>query len=112
MVDGIYQITFRGAADWGMGILLLKDGKITGADVAGALYDGNYSDKGDNIAIKITLTVPPGVTLVMGTPPQSKEYSFDFEFSLSKKAVESRETVLLHLPPGPVNVIFNQLRKL
>lgn len=95
-----------------MGILLLKDGKITGADVAGALYDGKYSDNGDDIAIKITLTVPPGVTLVMGTPPQSKEYNFDFEVSLKKKAIESRETVLLNLPLGPVNVIFNQLRKL
>jgi len=112
MVDGIYQITFRGAADWGMGVLILKDGIITGADVGGALYDGTYSDVGDSISSNITLTVPPGVTLVMGTQPQSKEYSFQFTLSLSKQAIETRQPVLAQLPVGPVNVIFNCLRKL
>lgn len=112
MVDGIYQITFRGTADWGMGMLLLKDEEITGADVSGALYDGTYSEQEDEIAIKITLTVPPGATLVTGTPPQSKEYKFDFELSLDKKDIDTKAPVLVQLPQGPVNVIFNRLRNL
>lgn len=49
MIDGIYQITFRGAADWGIGILHLKDRVITGADVGGVLYDGAYSGQGEKL---------------------------------------------------------------
>ncbi len=112
MVDGIYQITFRGAADWGVGMLILKDKTVTGADVAGVLYDGTYSEQGDNISVNLTLTVPPGVTLVQGTSPQPKEYNFDFELSLNKKVIETREPVLVQMPQGPVNVIFNCLRSL
>lgn len=111
MVDGFYQITFRGTADWGMGMLILKDGVITGADVGGVLYDGTYKEHKDKISSKITLTVPPGATLVTGTLPQPKEHKFDFELSLNKKNIETKEPVLVHLPTGPVNVIFNLLRK-
>ena len=112
MVDGIYEITFRGAADWGMGILILKDETITGADVGGALYDGTYSDQGGDILVQITLKVPPGVTLVQGTPPQPQEYSFDINTTISKQTLDDRQAVTIDLPPGPVNVIFNRLREL
>ena len=112
MVDGIYQITFRGAADWGVGMLILKGGTVTGADVAGVLYDGTYSEQGEKLSVNLTLTVPPGVTLVQGTAPQSKEYNFNFVLTLDKKDLETKQPVLMDLPPGPVNVIFNCLRKL
>ncbi|MCH7500680.1 MAG: hypothetical protein IH886_11830 [Nitrospinae bacterium] len=112
MVDGIYQITFRGAADWGVGMLILKDGTVTGADVGGVLYDGTYTDQGSKISVNLALTVPPGVTLVQGAPPQSKEYKFDFKLSLDKKVIETKEPVLVQTPQGPVNVIFNRLRNL
>src|SRR6476661_2868288 len=39
-MDGIYSVTFRGAVDWGVGMLLLLHGRIVGADVAGILFDG------------------------------------------------------------------------
>ena len=110
MIDGIYQITFRGAVDWGIGILHLKDEVITGADVGGVLYDGVYSGQGEKFKFDLTCTVPPGVSLVQGTPPQSNEYSFKFSLDLAKKDLESQQPVLIQLPPGPVNVIFKRLR--
>lgn len=112
MFDGIYQITFRGAADWGMGILILKNGVVTGADVGGVLYDGNYMEKDRNLEVNLILTVPPGVTLVMGTQPQSKEYNFPFKLSLSEQDMKTKIPVLIQLPQGAVNVIFNCLRNL
>jgi len=45
-MDGIYAIRFRGAADWGLGMLVLQGGKITGVDAGGVQYDGVYSDIG------------------------------------------------------------------
>jgi len=112
VIEGIYQITFRGAADWGMGMLVLKEGTITGADVGGILYDGTYSDRDDNIEVNITLTVPAGATLVQGTPPRPTEQKVPFTASFRKPDIENRQPILVVLPPGPVNVIFNRLRKL
>ena len=64
-MDGIYSITFRGASDWGMGLLLLRSGRLTGADTGGVLYDGTYQDANGVVTINAELTVPPGSTLVL-----------------------------------------------
>jgi hypothetical protein len=112
MLDGIYLITFRGRADWGMGMLILQRGVITGADTGGALYDGSYLECGANLQLKLTLTVPPGATLVQGTPAQPNQYSISSETTLPTKALLSGEPILVQLPPGPVNVIFRRLRAL
>jgi hypothetical protein len=112
MLDGIYSITFRGRADWGSGLLVLRNGVITGADAAGALYDGCYKERGSDVDVKLTLTVPPGVTLVQGTVAQPKEYSISSQWTVSTRAVLEEKPILLEFPPGPVNVIFRRLRVL
>ena len=43
-MDGIYSVTFRGAVDWGIGMLVLRKGVVTGADAGGIYYDGHYRD--------------------------------------------------------------------
>jgi hypothetical protein len=112
MVDGIYSIIFRGAADWGMGLLLLRSGVVTGADNAGVLYDGTYVETESAVQFKIKLTVPPGVALVQGTRPQSKPYSLDLNSPVPKMAMNKSLPHLVMTPVGPVNVIFKKLRDL
>ena len=112
MVEGIYSITFRGSADWGIGMLLFQRGIILGADVSGVQFDGVYRDDGEALHVDLTMAVPPGVMLVMGGPPQSKPYSIPVEAKVPKICLETQEPLLLNLPPGPVNVIFKRLRKL
>jgi hypothetical protein len=68
-MDGIYSVTFRGAVDWGVGMLLLRQGRIVGADVAGVLFDGTYRDINDALAVEVEMTVPPGATLVQELQP-------------------------------------------
>lgn len=112
MLDGIYSIAFRGRADWGMGMLLLQQGKILGADSGGVQYDGKYVENISDVKIELTMTVPPGATLVQGTKAQSSSYSIQIEESIPAAVFFNGEPVLLNLPPGPVNVIFRCLRKL
>jgi hypothetical protein len=112
MLDGIYSITFRGRADWGLGVIILQHGLITGADAAGVLYDGSYLERDSNVEVKLTMTVPPGVTLVQGTAAQPKTYSISTEVTIPKTAIAEGRPTLLQLPPGPVNVIFRRLREL
>lgn len=109
-MNGIYSIAFRGAADWGMGLLVFLNGVISGVDVGGAIYDGTYTDNGTEIVARMTLTVPPGVMLVQGTPPRSTEVKFPFDITVSKEAIEKSTPVLVRLPPGPVNVVFKRMK--
>ena len=111
-LDGIYLITFRGAADWGIGMLVVQNGVVTGADAAGVLYDGSYEAQGSSVNVELKLTVPAGVSLVQGGPVQSKTYTVPARMSVPRSAFSSQETVLLELPPGPVNLIFQRLRSL
>lgn len=110
MSDGIYSITFRGLSDWGIGLLLLSGGTITGADAGGVLYDGHYQLSGSNIDLNVTLTVPPGVTLVQGTKPQPTPYTVPITASFPLSQLQSSQAQFLNTPLGPVNVIFRKLR--
>lgn len=111
-MEGIYSMTFRGASDWGMGMLLFKAGRLTGADTGGVLYDGTYQDANGVVTIDAELTVPPGSTLVQGVPAKPVAYKVPFKAQMPRPALLSGQPVLIQLPPGPVNVIFKLLRGL
>ncbi len=110
MVDGIYSITFRGAVDWGLGLLILQKGTITGADAGGISYDGNYTIENSSINFNAMLTVPPGASLVQGTPVKSISYEIPINALFSEDVLKNGELVTLEMPQGPVNVIFRLLR--
>ena len=112
MLDGFYAITFRGAADWGMGMIIFHHGKLTGADAGGVVYDGEYQDRGAIIHVKVAMKVPPGVSLVQGLPPQTVPVTFEFEENVDRTAMDTSLPILLKLPPGPVNIIFKKVREL
>jgi hypothetical protein len=112
MMDGLYAMTFRGATDWGMGMLLLQKGRLTGADVAGVLYDGSYSVDDHYLIVTAELTVPPGATLVQGAPARPQLYKVPFNARIPQAAIAHGQPVLINMPPGPVNVIIKYLRGL
>jgi len=112
VVDGIYIMSYRGAIGWGLGMLLLRRGIVTGADMLGGLYDGCYEERPDDLVFDLKMTVPAGVILVQGTRPQPKPYDVPFNAVVPKRAIETHEPVLVQLPPGPVNAIFTLLRPL
>ena len=113
-VDGIYSVTFRGAADWGMGLLMFHRGVITGADASGVTFDGTYRDSDDSSAIsaQVKMTVPPGTMLVQGFTSGSEAEEIPFSVRIPKNSMERQDPVRIELPPGPVNAIFRKLRDL
>ncbi len=111
-MDGIYKVTFRGAADWGIGLLELRNGIVAGADAAGAIYDGTYQETDLDITLNLNMTVPPGVVLVQGGAAQPKQYSIVFHAIIPKHSIDDATPVYVDLPPGPVNVIVTRLREL
>ena len=60
-MEGIYAIYFTGRVGSGSGLLLLKNGVISGADIAGGIYDGSYTLEGMGaLNANVRLTLPPG----------------------------------------------------
>jgi hypothetical protein len=109
-IEGFYAITFRGNDGWGIGMVIFRDGAITGADAGGVLYDGYYADRGEHLDLNARIRVPPGVGLVQGVAGQPAWSSYDFTAVVPKRALDSNEPVRMELPNGPVNVIFRRVR--
>lgn len=110
-VDGIYTGYFSGREGEGLGMFLLKDGLLTGADAMGVLFDGSYSSAQDGQSYegKVTVTAPPNGTLVQGvtTGPSGMVYevSFHLPSDFSQRSFLTLSTAL-----GPVNVKLVKLR--
>ncbi len=95
-----------------MGMLVLRRGTVTGADIGGCLYEGRYAEETDNLVFELNMTVPAGATLVQGTQPRPEPYIVPFKFRAPKRSIENSTPILVQLPPGPVNVIVKCLRPL
>lgn len=108
--EGIYQIAFVGNADTGSGVIVFADGHVRGEDITGVLFDGIYThDRASGeTSVKLAVTVPPGVPLVQGLPPQLTTYSFDLAATLPSNFA-SVQKIPIQTKFGPVEVAFKPL---
>ncbi len=111
MINGFYSIYFTGMAGVGFGVVVLKDGQITGADNAGAVYDGKYEvfDENKSIVGNVILKSPPGAKLVTGASSGSKEGIWEIPLALPFDLGKGNP-INLSTPTGPINIIFRKLR--
>lgn len=62
MREGFYSVAYSGFGGSGFGMIVLTKGAIIGADAAGAVWDGRYTDEGPNgLAAEMAVTLPPNV---------------------------------------------------
>ncbi len=111
MFGGFFLMNIVGKDGDGAGMLIFDRGAICGADEGGVLYDGYYKPGRDpkTLDVELTVTVPPGTTLVTGVGPQTAQYSFDIACTIPAMG-ESKFPVVT--PFGPVAVYFRRLRDL
>jgi hypothetical protein len=79
MCEGMYLFTYQGHTGVGLGMIVLTDGHAFGTDT-GVQYDGTYAPSPTRpgfVDLQLKATVPPGIGLVQGVPPQPVEYRFD-----------------------------------
>jgi DNA-binding transcriptional regulator YiaG len=110
MYEGMYKFAFQGAAGNGLGVLVLSRGKVFGSD-GGVQYDGTYEpndSRPGHVDVRLHLTVPPGVPLVQGVPPQPVAYNFDLGCSFPARG---SAPIALQTPFGPVNVQVEFIRQ-
>jgi hypothetical protein len=78
MREGMYRISFSGRDGYGIGIIMMQDGRVTGVDEGRVRYDGTYDyEEGSGLAkLKVKITFPPHVQSVVGIQ-NPYEWSFD-----------------------------------
>ena len=114
MITGFYRIAFTGTAGSGFGMLIFHAGNIAGADVAGATYDGTYTEipTTNDVNYQVTMAAPAGVAPVQTGIPLAAPATIPISGTLRQDDVESGRPVLLQTPLGPVNIIFSKIRDL
>jgi hypothetical protein len=82
MQNGIYRVTFRSAQDQGKGIIVCKDGQITGGD-SGFIYNGSYQSHNNHFQAKLHVQKDnPTFTSLFGP------FLNDFQVDLAGQASE------------------------
>ncbi len=107
--EGMFSFQFEGAQGAGLGALVLNNGVAYGSD-GGVLYDGTFEpnkSKSGYVDVKLHLTVPPGVALVQGVPPQPMTFGFDLACTFSARGTTN---VTVATPYGQVNGRVSFLR--
>jgi len=111
-MEGIYVMYFTGCVGSGNGLLLLKNGVISGADAAGGIYDGSYTQEiGGMLNVNVRLAMPPGAALVTGATAGSVPMEVNIPTKLPANFANG-QSIAIVTPTGPVNIIFKKLRDL
>jgi hypothetical protein len=114
MIDGFFRIAFTGNAGSGLGLLVLRDGNVAGADVAGATYDGTYTinQQTNDTAFEVNMFAPAGITPVQTGIPIASPMTLPITGTLRREDIEMNKPIMVHSPLGPVNVLFTKIRDL
>ncbi len=109
MAEGIFRIAYTGANGSGLGIVVLHNGSVVGADAGGGSYDGSYTENANTktVDIEVTLSMPAGVAPVMTGIPLPKGMSLSIKTSLP---LDSEKPTLVQTVLGLVNVLFKKIR--
>ncbi len=101
---------FTGMAGLGHAVILMKSGKIMGADATGVLLDGTYNDTdGGKFNVDMKLTIPVGTRLVTGFVVDKEPVTQSFQTVLPANFGNGNQ-IGVQTPTGPINAVFKRLR--
>lgn len=110
MAGGFYTARYQGMAGAGGGAFYIGNGIITGADVAGGVYDGTYEQQGGRLNGTAKLGIRGGGSLVTGKALKDGE-TVDVTFSLPTY-FSNGEPHGVSVEGKNVGVIFTKVRDL
>lgn len=111
-IDGFYAGYMTGAEGTGLAFFTFSNGRITGTDLEGVLFDGMLikSDESNYVGT-CKVKVPPEVLVIQGvtTGPQSLTYETPVVLPIG---FGSETDIRVETPLGPVNLRLHYLRDL
>jgi hypothetical protein len=111
-IDGFYVAYLTGKAGSGFAMLILRNGKIIGADPLGVTYDGIYTSKTDDgYSVELESAWPPNIALILGghTGPDGEAVQLNFDLGQN---FTDKDYITIQTPRGPVNAKFVKIRNI
>ena len=113
MKPAIYVAYFTALTGQSVGLFYIGSGIISGVDVGGIQYDGNYTvDSTDgSLHGMVTFVLPPNIPLITGVVGGSMPTRIPVELNLPADFGDGK-TVTISTPTGPVNARFEKTKEL
>ena len=109
-VDGIYAVYITGSFGSNVGVIVMNNGELYGADLGGGIYDGYYTPIKKGIEVDLKLKIKEGNITVTGIPI-TQDSHIPMHIILPYDFYE-RDYVSLDTEIGELNARFVLLRKL
>lgn len=111
-LNGFYVAYFTGETGQGLAMLVFRNARIVGVDVAGIKYDGHYSGGyEEGFTVELSLLIPPNTILVQGVTTGSESQESELAFLLPGDFLV-QPFIRITAPHGPVNAKITKLREL
>jgi hypothetical protein len=108
-IDGFYSVFLSGKSDNGFCMLIMRKGKIIGADVLGATYDGSIELTEGELEVTMNVRLLPYMPRIQGgvSGPfgESEEIIFRLPIDFA-----SRNFVRIDTKRGPINAKLIRIR--
>jgi hypothetical protein len=108
-MDGFYAAYVTGHAGVGVLLLAIRGTTLVGVDAGGIKYDGQITPTERGYHCTVLYIVPPGASLITGSPPPTDFQRIPVEFDLPKDFTHG-QIVPIVTPLGPVNAKFEKLK--
>lgn len=109
MIDGFYVAYFNAEFGTSLGMFVITDGIILGADIGGAMYKGKLTSSADGKHVQGTVNVSsksPGTTITGAQSDFPINYDTSFKLQLP---IEDQDYHRIETIAGPVNVRFEKV---
>jgi hypothetical protein len=111
MAKTIYTAYLTGIAGTSVGLFLIGDGVLAGADVGGLIYDGQMSPTVDGgLEGIVKFLVPAGTQLISGLTA-TQDQKFEVQVKLPAGFDDGKTVTRIDTPAGPVNASFVGIRE-
>lgn len=109
-MDGIYVAYVTGSQGYSAILFVLRDGRLTGADVGGGTYSGSYQTLPDRLVGTATATMAPNGQLITGAAVGAGGTQFSVPFEIRIEDV-GQGYIVLQTPAGPVSAAIKKLQE-
>lgn len=92
-------------------LFVLRDGRMTGADVGGGTYSGSFEVVHDQLIGTAVATMPPNTQTITGASVGSNGYTFGVPFQIKMSEI-GKGYITLETPNGQVNAAITKLQEL
>lgn len=109
--EGTYGFVYCGAIGLGIGVFTVRARALVGRDYSGVYYHGTANDQPDgSIELSITMTIPSGISLAQGTPPQDVPQRREIIHRYPPLFGDGKP-VEVTMGPGPITVMIKRIHE-